>query len=212
VDVTIELDASRRGTTVRAEAGQYDGHPLFPSVTVSGAPFSLHPDREAVAAGLIFHESVAGALTLGRGCSPLMASALRKFFEPIDLHVLSIDFEPSRINMGDSTLHVVVEGVNERSSPRTDGNDVVFVVKKEGAGMLATSREVGVVSNAVLVPAPGDVPIKRMLPALGVAVLFAEDLFVSRVSLPGLEDAVFTEHWRRLGSLLDAAGLKLVTP
>ena len=211
MDISLQLDAEHQRTVLTAQPGRYDGYPLFPSLHVSARPFTVHPDREALAAGLTFHHSVAGSLKLGRGCSPQLGSALRAFFAPIDVHVLSLDFEPSRIVGGTTTLHLLAEGVNEEAAPHAHGNDVTFKVSREGAGSVATAREMGVVSNAALLPFAEEPPLRRIMPALGVAVLFAEDLFAGNIAFPGLEGLAGSSDWARLSTLLDAAGLKLVT-
>jgi hypothetical protein len=211
MNVLVERDEYRHRTVITADPGQYDGRPLFPAIRVSGMPLKVHPDREAVAAGLILRHSIAGSLNLERGCSPQVGSALRRFFAPEDLHVLSIDFEPSRIGTGDATLHVVADDVNDDPALVVRGNDVMFRVLKEGAGFLATRHEYHVVSNAQLISDPKESPFEQVMPALGIAVLFAEDLFASKICLPRVNHDVQPELSNAVRTLLDAVGLKLLT-
>jgi len=210
MDITLTLDDHRHRVTVTAEPGEYDGRVLFPSIHISALPLSLHADRAAVAASLLFHDRIAGALRFDKNCSPQVASALRNFFAPVDVHVLSVDFAPSRTGGGEGTLFVVAEGVNDGVLVAPDGNDVLFRVVKEGAGFLATRNSFTVVSNAAVTPSSKQPPLARILPSLGVAVLFAEDLFAGRIIMPGVDGVSDASSWARLRMLLDAAGLQLL--
>ena len=215
MEVSLTIDEEARRTVMSARPEHYDGYPVFDSVLVSGSPFNVHPDRAAVALALIFSQTVAGSLKLPYGCSPHVASALRTFFEPVDVHILSIDFEPSRMPAGDpdTTLHLLAEGVNDHVTGDWGRSGIVCRVRAEGAGFFAAAHELSVVTNAALIPTPYDPPLVRILPALGVALLFAEDVFAGTVALPGLDAAAESdpEEWVRLSRVLDAASLRLVT-
>ena len=117
VQLELKRDPYRLRSSVVATPGDYDAHPLFSNVQISAIPQTVHPDRAAVAAALLFSPSVAGSFAMEPGCSPLASSAIREWFAPSDVHVLTVDFQPSRITAGDTTLNVMAEGVNDHARP-----------------------------------------------------------------------------------------------
>ena len=98
---------------------------------------------------------------------------------------------------GDTTPNVIAEGVNDHERPPRRRH-MQFRVLREGAGFIATpesSRWCPTRSRA----GPGDSDLERMLPAVGVAVLFAEDLFARSISLPGIGSSEGPELWGSCG-------------
>jgi hypothetical protein len=209
VQFEFERDRDRMRCALVATPGEYDGLPLLTHVDVSALPLTVHPDRAAIAAALLFRSSVAGAFAMPPGCSPVVASAIRAWFAPVDVQVMSVEFKPSRITGGDATLHVLAEGINDGAVTRTSENDVIVRVLREGAGFVATRRELSLVSNGALLAGRALDPLERALPAVAVALLFAEDLFAHRIALPGIGAGSLQE---RLRALLDAAALALAEP
>lgn len=211
MQLELKTDPHRLRSVLRAEPGEYDGLPLFPAIQIAATPINVHPDRAAVAAALLFRHSIAGVFAMQPGCSPLACAAIRSWFAPTDVQVLTVDLTPSRIVSGSAQLHVLAQGVNDGAETSAGGNDVRFRVLSEGASFLATPSEFAVVSNAGLVPDPGDSPLARAIPAVGVAVLFAEDLFANRITLPGidLETEADRDLSGRLRALLESAALGL---
>ena len=80
---------------------------------------------------------------------------------------------------------------------------------REGAGFIATPDEFTLVSNALLVPDTAVSDLERILPAVGIAVLFGEDFFARSMTLPGIRIEQAPELWGKLRSLLDPVGLWL---
>jgi hypothetical protein len=210
MDFELVRDTNRHTCALLARTGAYDGRPRIPEVGLSALPFTVHPDRAAVAAALLHRRSVAGAFSIDPGCSPVVASAIRSWFAPVDVQVLAVEFTPSRIPGGKATLHVLAEGVNDGATTAPGGHDVIVRVLREGVGSVVTPGELSFVSNAALLAPHAGTAWERALPAVAVALLFAEDLFADRIAVPGIADD--PALWPRVRTLLDAAGLALDEP
>jgi hypothetical protein len=177
-------------------------------VTIEAMPWSQHPDRAAVAYCLMYSSSVAGGFQLGEaGCSPHVADAIAAFFAPTNVRVFPISFTPSRIVGGDTVLEIDLQG-GGANKPGPGGALISFV--HGGVGSIATMEGLVVATNAGLLANESGSALERILPLLGVAVLFCEDLFVGAIRLPcslvSGEDAKLLE---RLRQLLDAVGLRI---
>ena len=199
------------GMALHAEPGLYDAVPLTAEVWVDAIPWVQHPDRTAVALCLIFYASSAGTFELpGVGCSSQVASAIEGFFEPTECRVFPINLEPSRIVGGEVSLNLsFCSKTEKRRVQKPAGREVVEMrLMGEGVGGFASGSEFTVATNALLAASNEDRPMHRLLPGLGVAVLFCEDLFVEEVRLPfdANEDP---ELARRLQVLLDSVGLRI---
>jgi hypothetical protein len=214
MDCAISTDPLRLRASITAVPGEYDATPTLNEVCVSAMPLVVSPDRAAVAAVLCFANFIAGSFAMARGCSPQVSNAIRRWFAPADMHVLNVDFEPTAHKDGDAAVHVVAEGINTRGDEArlTGGNDVVFRIVNEGTGSVATRHEIGLASNAWLLADPSGSTVERILPGVGIAVMFAEDLFANAISIPGADLEVEAALWTKLQSLLDSTGLGLVTP
>jgi hypothetical protein len=207
---SLSTDPTRHSTTIVAEPAEYDAWPLLPTIDVSAMPYRIHPDRAAVACSLIFHGSVSGSFAITPPCSPHVASALRAWFAPVDIHVMDIEFVPGMLAAGDATMHVSADLMTALpSSTDVDAHDVMFHVLPEGAGFLASRAGLWVISNALLLARDNESPLKRLLPALGLAILFAEDFLANAVALTDVDLAHDPETAQKLRALLDATGIQL---
>jgi hypothetical protein len=207
---SLRMDPFRLRTTIAAEPGEYDGYPMVREARVSGMPLSVSPDRAAIGAVLCFSASISGSFAMDRGCSPQVSNAIRRWFDPADLHVMNIDFEPAARIEGDVVIRILAEGANDTAS-RAEGapGEPVIHVAREGTGCLATADHLAVVSNAWLLAAPTGTLLERMIPAVGIAVLFAEDLLAGTIAIPGVSADRSQPLWSKLETLLDATGLSL---
>lgn len=175
--LSIERDFERLETRVRPTCSEYDGQPLIEEAVLGAAPLTLHPDRGAVAATLLFHRYVSGTLAFDRGCSPHAAEGIRSFLHPISVHVTSIDLKPSRLTIGHRS-GVLDNDANGGS--RTGGVSLRFPL--DGVGAYFSSTEVVVASNFTLfsVSASKD-SIGAQYPLLAAAVLLSEDLLLREI-------------------------------
>lgn len=211
MNCSMRTDPYRLRTTIAAEPGEYDGFSMVKEVRVSGMPLSVSPDRAAIASVLCFSNSISGSFAMDRGCSPQVGNAIRRWFDPADMHVMNIDFEPVARIEGNVVVKVIAEGANDRlpDEDETSGDESVLHIAKEGTGCSATAQRLDLASNAWLLTASNGTLLERMVPAVGVAVLFAEDLLAGTISVPGVSAEQMEPLWSRLEALLDATGLRL---
>lgn len=204
MQLTIERDLERLHTRITSTRDAYDGYPRVDALFFTGAPLTLHSDRAATAAVLLFGRSISGLLSFNSGCSAQCAEAIRRFLSPIAVHVTSVNLVPSRIVESDRRLALD----SSHSSCH-----LVFRVSDDGVGAYFSSSEVIITSNFAALDEPSTDRVVSLFGKVAAAVLFTEDLFVSEIALPlkrgDLTDAEATSY-RRARTLLSASGLRLL--
>lgn len=203
------------GLALRATASEYDAIPLIGEIKVNAVPWTRHPDRVAVALCLMFGDDSAGAFEVpDPGCSPHVAAAIEDFLAPSVCKVFPINLTPSRIVHGETQLNLYAGGSLDSSFSSTvgrrDGCEVINLrLSNEGVGAFMDGTEFIVSTNAILANADDSRPLYGLLPALGVAVLFCEDLYAGSISarLPVQGADRISE---KVVSLLDSVGIKVV--
>jgi hypothetical protein len=189
---------------------------MLAEVMVSTVPWSVHPDRLAAACCLLFNESAASFQLPGEGCAPHVAAAIEAFFEPTMVNVYPINYNPSRIVGGEVELNLAVDAMGLAPlEMTTSGEHVLLRLTEESIGMMATSSELWVTTNAALLSTDSVSHLRRLLPALGIALLYCEDFFVGNLILPesmvnsDTESKVENGLEEKLRRLLDSIGLRL---
>lgn len=211
MDVELTLDVERNETLIIGTPGHYDAQPLFSHLSVSSVPVNLHPDRVAVASALLFLNEASGVLQLDRACSPYVAKALREFFVPVEVNIAPVTLEPRNIALGDETLYLLAQDVNDSAPSPAPVGGTSFSVFNNGVGALVSSGVFTVVSNAGLMVDPHASVLRRVIPALAIAVLFAEDFSAGAIFLPGVNESQDEPLMSRLVSVVDACGLRLLS-
>lgn len=198
-----------------SEPGAYDAVPVLQEVVIDAVPWRQHPDRMAVALCLIYGASTAGVFELPMpGCSEQVASAIEDFLSPTACTVFPVNLIPSRIVRGNVVLDLFwgeSEGISlgSRTVVSRDGRTTMRILD-QSVGSFASEREFTVATNALLINARGEPnQLSTALPALGIAVLFGEDLFIDQICVPNVDPNTPDEMKRKVGRLLDAVGLRL---
>lgn len=212
MNICVRRDTNQLSASVEAHPGAYDATPIVREVEISALPLSTPPDCAAVGTTLLYSDAIAGTLSFDQPCSPHVATAIERWFQPSDVTVTSVDLTPSHIAAGDATLDVRLEGVNDDVPlGELPGHRIEFLVLNEGAGSVVSSGRVMLVSNGGLLCDLDASRLQRLRPAVWIAVLFAEDLMVGEIRLPGISQRDDPEGWMKLRTLLDSAGLQLVS-
>lgn len=211
----VEGSPHGAGLNFRAVPGEYDAVPLMDTITVDAVPWTRHPDRMAVALCLIFGDSISGAFEISApGCSPPVAAAIENFFSPTFCKVFPVNLVPSRIVLGDTRINMLAEASTLPSELtgklRPESMEVIDVrMGQEGIGAFANGSEFTIATNAMLAADGKGGALGRILPALGVATAFAEDLLAGSIAVP-IREPVDNRDGERIGRLLDSVGLEVV--
>ena len=197
--------------TAEAVPGEYDALPLLDSIRVDATTWTMHPDRAAAALCLLFHDSVSGGFHLPEpGCSPQTATAIANFFRPTACNVFPVNYVPSRIIGGEVDMAIIA---SEVGLSRVGGQGVSIRLEGDGIGAMASWEGLSISTNALLACREDATPLRAALPAIGVALLFCEDLFVGRINLPrsliAVDDRAEHELAEKIRQLLDSVGLRL---
>lgn len=197
--------------TAEAVPGEYDAVPLLDCIRVDATAWTLHPDRAAAALCLLFHDSVSGGFHLPEpGCSPQTAAAIGNFFLPTACNVFPVNYVPSRIVGGEVEVSIIA---GEVGLSRVGDQGVSIRLEGDGVGAMASWDGLSVSTNALLARSEGATRLRSALPAIGIGLLFCEDLFAGRINLPrslvATDDRAEHELAEKLRRLLDSVGLRL---
>lgn len=205
----IDEKSGRSGLVV-TEVDRYDGVPSIDSFWLDKAPLNLSQDRLAVASTLVFGPWVTGAFRLPKQVGAGVARSIIRFCEPSWVVPEPIDYGPKPIPAGSGILFTESRG--KRTEPsltrqaRRDGTNLTILDSDQYAGSLFSMEGLYVTSNMFAFQLDG--AHAPWLPLLAVAVLFAEDLQCSTISIPmHYQETLESEH--ALMDLLSATGLRL---
>ncbi|GAA2136651.1 hypothetical protein GCM10009825_22100 [Arthrobacter humicola] len=203
-------------TGFNVTADDYDGEPRFRSFWFDAAPKNRHPDREAVAAFLVFSSAMGGLVNLPHKFSPAVDSAMRSIASPVPVVFSPIEYYPKALPGGSRPLNLSWSGIEAASTDETTRDDTTYLRierSDETAGSLRTLRGLTMSSNAWLHSDGRRGHVSSIRPYLAAAVLFAEDLDADSIRIPGDYDQE-SQEWKDLVYLLGTArlGLEVARP
>lgn len=193
-----------------AVPNDYDGNPQFSNFWFDASPKAIHPDRQAVAAYLIFGSYMSGRVQMPHAFSPAVEAALRFDAEPVSISFNPIEYYPKALPIGSRVLDLSWEGSsNNCEIADSPGSAYLHILQSDrAAGSIRTVNGLTIGSNAWLHTSSKRDSLQRIYPFVAAAVLFAEDLEVDVVRVPlGYDEG--TAEWRALSSLLASARLGL---
>lgn len=186
----------------------------IPSLVVHGHIRKFSGDRIAVASALLLGRNITDQLQVGRPVSIRVAAQIRSFTgnEGLDLPdtiAASLDVHTGSVEL------VLAQGANEL--PKLEQSDRRRMVLRElpthqAAGRLFSFESVTVATNSWIFGAPsvirnGNTELEA---ALAVPVLMAQDLSVSKITIPAsLAHAVDEARLRAIARLLSTTDLQL---
>lgn len=194
-----------------ASTDDYDGEPTFKSYWFDSAPKSLHADREAVAAFLVFGSFMGGLVTLPHKFSPAVDSAMRGLAGPVPVVFAPVEYYPKALPAGVRKLDLSWSDLQQSGVSRVSEDNSAYIRIERSdktAGSLRTIRGLTLASNAWLHARGQSGSLSALYPYIAAAVLFAEDLDADTIRLPGAHDTSSRE-WRDLAHLLSTARLGL---
>lgn len=189
----------------KATAVEYDALLPVDTLWMDKAPQKMNPEREAIAAYLAFGEFASGEFELYRKMGPTTATAMVADSEPTQLFPQPIEYYPKPLPLGLRKGYVGVSP--DILGKDLDGIDAVIAVlpSDQWNGSMTSHKKLAVASNGFLIDALNRGGIRARL---AVAVLFAEDLNIDSLLVPG--DLVPDEQERKaLEDLLLACRLGL---
>lgn len=161
------------------ERSEYDAFPPAEFFTADHAPTSINSDRRAVALALLFAPWMGDEMIAPGRIGPNTAHEIREFTNSTTNHIGPIEYYPKGLPIGGSQGALF----NELSEGMDFSSRAIFdLPSHEFNGALRSMKALAVGTNSFM--------FKRherdILPSIGVAVLFAEDL--------GLDEIIISEQ------------------
>lgn len=156
------------------ERTEYDAFPPAELFTADHAPRSMNPDRRAVALALIFAPWVGDEMSVPGRIGPNTAHEIREYTNSTTNHIGPIEYYPKGLPIGVSQgalFNELGEDVDFKSRALYD------LPSHEFNGALRSLNSLAVGTNSFM--------FKRhendLVPSIGAAVLFAEDLGLDEI-------------------------------
>lgn len=187
----------------------YDGTPSIANFWLDVRPKSIHWDRQAVAAFLIYGRAFGGPVTMPHKFSPAVSNAIKSLSIPVQLDLQPIEYYPKAIPIGERRLHVFADTPVPQTllDPHDQSSAFLEVLRSDKAsGAIRRLNGISVASNAWLHSSGRN--LQSWYPYIAIACLFAEDLDVSTIVLPSSVDTS-SPLWSKLCDLLSTARLGL---
>lgn len=159
---------------IRCAPGEYDGYPAVSTFVCDHPPCSSNSERFAVASLLLFGEKCGGELVLPTKCGPATVQAMSRshLVEGINLQVPTIEYYPKPLPVGSKAI-----SVSDISSSLGEPNTLTVLRSDRFSGSIRTHDSLTLSTNSFLFA-------HHSLALVATAVLFAEDLGASTVSIP----------------------------
>lgn len=196
-----------------ATPDDYDGIPKFANYWLDAGPKLRHPDREAVAAFLIYGSYLGGLTQMPHKFSPAVDVVLRDAAGEASAAFSPIEYYPKALPVGSRTMRLSWSE-DEKEKIDAEGVADVFLRLERSDRVSGSMRSVNgltVASNAwIHVPDCAE-SIYRIYPFLAAAVLYAEDLEADTIQVQGNYDKD-KDAWETIVRLLGSArlGIKCV--
>lgn len=185
---------------LQPEPEEYDAFPPVDSLLLDALPARRDPDREALAAYLVFGRWASGEITLPAAPSPQLAGAIERDAHPVRVRPRDVESTPRALPRGESLVDVVFDLPDLTPSTST----LAVVPGTAARGMLQAADLLLVPSNAGVLDGIGAESLRARL---GVAVLFAADIDADVLRLA--RGALTSEEHVRLAALLLSVNLEL---
>lgn len=195
----------------KATPGDYDGIPRLESLWLDAAPKTRHPDREAVAAFLVFGSYMGGLTQMPHKFSPAVEVVMRDLAGEVSAAFAPVEYYPKALPAGGRTLHLSWTGDSTGAhEPINSEADSFLVIDRSdsASGSMRWINGLRVASNAWLHSRPELGELKGIYPFIATAVLYAEDLGADTIQIAGKYDTQ-SDDWKGLVRLLGAARLGL---
>jgi len=214
IDYTMD---SFRNVGFFAEPEEQDGYPPSGSLITNLAPTFFSGARNGLACALAFGSFASGILSFRSKIAPLTATLIQRLMPNGEVFVdtRAIDFKPTDIQLGKSTLHVLAADSFLESTKFVDaveampGNHThLCILKNDGVrGFLSSPRGRLVCSNYWLrsnLSSASD----ALMALCAIALMYSEDLGAGRILLYGAPE-VEDPFWNALSDVFYSVGISL---
>ena len=191
------------------EPEEYDGVPRFSHYWLDVAPKNRHPDREGVAAFLIYGRYMGGLTQMPAKISPAVDVILRRMSSPVPASFAPVEYYPQGLPIGRRKLCLSWSEVkNPYVASAEDASAVYLHIERSDkrSGSLREINGLRVASNAWMHTETNTATIEAIAPYLAAAVLYAEDLDADEIEIWGDYD-LESPQWSALVQLLAVARL-----
>jgi hypothetical protein len=205
--MNLELVTDEPGAALRIlyEVGGLDGVPPLTEGRIGALPLSYDDDRSAVALVLAYSGFLSGMIAFAKPCSLECAAAIRNYFAPDEMTVVTVTTVPTGKALGVRSMQIC-DSVEAAATNYTA--DMTFaLLDPRGSGGFASATQLVVQSNLPL-NHPGE-SMGMLHAQLAVATLFAADFSVGRVFLPPSEGGAHPGWFDKVRALLASVNLVL---
>lgn len=187
---------------------------VLPNFSLHGHIRALTGDRIAVATTLLLGNYLSGNVTLGRPVSDRVVTAIRRYLSDDTLNFSDMTEVPLSVHSGSVELVVGIDGLDSLPSlTHTDRRRLAFreLESHSASGRIFTFDKLVVAANSWLFSSDVlNLQVGPMETSLAVPVLMAQDLSVSRITLPlELVKNRSEQEIGRVRELLEATELRL---
>lgn len=188
--IRLEHDSQAPRTVLSFQPGICDGVPPITRLVVDRRLEFVDSDRLAIGSSLILKSFIADELDLDMPCSPEVAAAIEPIFAALYVRVKNVQqgTKAKPVSSGAAKLHVQC-WADDAWNDAYPGLINLDFTPHDGACNCAAGSTLRLGTNIGLLCAGMGVAAK--LGALGISILFAEDLNIGRILLPsGFADDV----------------------
>lgn len=212
MEVEFDFDRAEKTTSITASPGSYDA-PVLRPVRLYGCPLTFNSDRLYVASALLFGEEISGSLAVKEHlCSRHVGIQIARYFSPVDVFVENQTLDARAIPGGQYEFAIALSTFDQEFGADCDSSqgNVRFRLVTEGVGAIFSEHEISIGTNVTSSDEMNSDMIGVLVKAIGLSILFAQDLHISAicVKLPEGADPA-DERLARVSDLLLVVGLSL---
>ena len=212
--VTTVYDSRGETNIVFADDVIGDSVEVLPPLSVHGHVRTLTGDRLAIVSALLLGNALSGSLAVGRPVSIRVVTAIRRFLSDDSINFPHATNVPLSVHSGSVELVVSAGGLETMKSPSQHGRRRLLfheMPTHSSSGRLFTFDRMVVSTNSWIYSSKVlRLPVGSIESSLAVPVLMAQDLSVSKITMPSeMAHGRAAAELRSLQRLLESTELKL---
>ena len=212
--LTTEYDSRGETKIIFTDEVIGESMEVIPPLSVHGHVRTLTGDRLAVVAALLLGNALSGSVSVGRPVSIRVVIAIRRFLADDSINFPYATSVPLSVHSGSVELVVSAGGLETMNPPSQNGRRRLLfqeMPSHSSSGRLFTFDRMVVSTNSWLYSSKVlRLQVGSIESSLAVPVLMAQDLSVSKITVPSdMVDGISAGVIRNLQRLLESTELKL---